>query len=85
MNYLGDNMPTFALNFSRPGAQVIAQYYNFLRLGFDGYARVHGYARGVATRLSAEIGALRSAAAISGIKVFSRSWSSTERHAGDPD
>jgi glutamate decarboxylase len=58
VNYLGDNMPTFALNFSRPGAQVIAQYYNFLRLGFDGYARVHGYARGVATRLSAEIEAL---------------------------
>ena len=58
VNYLGDNMPTFALNFSRPGAQVVAQYYNFLRLGFDGYRRVHSYAREVATRLSAEIGAL---------------------------
>ncbi len=45
VNYLGDNMPTFALNFSRPGAQVVAQYYNFLRLGFDGYAKVQGYAR----------------------------------------
>ena len=33
-------MPTFALNFSRPGAQVIAQYYNFVRLGFEGYRRV---------------------------------------------
>src|SRR5262245_25828429 len=55
VNYLGDNMPTFALNFSRPGAQVVAQYYNFLRLGFAGYARVHGYARDVATRLSTEI------------------------------
>jgi glutamate decarboxylase len=58
VNYLGDNMPTFALNFSRPGAQVVAQYYNFLRLGFDGYAKVQGYAREVATRLSAEIEAL---------------------------
>src|SRR4051794_37338739 len=58
VNYLGDNMPTFALNFSRPGAQVIGQYYNFVRLGFEGYARVHGYAREVATRLSAEIEAL---------------------------
>jgi len=58
VNYLGDNMPTFALNFSRPGAQVVAQYYNFLRLGFDGYARVQGYAREVATRLSGEIGEL---------------------------
>ena len=45
VNYLGDNMPTFALNFSRPGAQVVAQYYNFLRLGFDGYRR-QGAARG---------------------------------------
>ncbi|HVR12600.1 MAG TPA: pyridoxal-dependent decarboxylase, partial [Gaiellaceae bacterium] len=50
-----DNMPTFALNFSRPGAQVVAQYYNFLRLGFDGYRQVQGYARDVATRLSGEI------------------------------
>ena len=58
VNYLGDNMPTFALNFSRPGAQVVAQYYNFLRLGFDGYRRVQGYARDVATRLSGEIEAL---------------------------
>jgi glutamate decarboxylase len=55
VNYLGDNMPTFALNFSRPGAQVVAQYYNFLRLGFEGYRRVQAYARDVATRLSGEI------------------------------
>jgi len=58
VNYLGDNMPTFALNFSRPGAQVAAQYYNFLRLGFDGYQRVQGYARDVATRLSGRIAEL---------------------------
>jgi glutamate decarboxylase len=55
VNYLGDNMPTLALNFSRPGAQVVAQYYNFLRLGFDGFRRVQSYARDVATRLSAQI------------------------------
>ena len=55
VNYLGDNMPTFALNFSRPGAQVVAQYYNFLRLGFGGYAAVQGYAREVAMRLAGEI------------------------------
>jgi glutamate decarboxylase len=58
VNYLGDSMPTFALNFSRPGAQVVAQYYNFLRLGFGGYRRVHGYSREVATRLSARIAEL---------------------------
>lgn len=55
VNYLGDEMPTFALNFSRPGAQVVAQYYNFLRLGFEGYRKVQQYSRDVATRLSAEI------------------------------
>ncbi len=58
VNYLGDNMPTFALNFSRPGAQVVAQYYTFLRLGFGGFRRVQGYARDVATRLSARIAEL---------------------------
>jgi glutamate decarboxylase len=58
VNYLGDTMPTFALNFSRPGAQVVAQYYNFLRLGFEGYRRVQAYARDVATRLSARIAEL---------------------------
>src|SRR5205085_1920271 len=40
VDYLGGEMPTFSLNFSRPGAQVAAQYYNFLRLGFEGYRRV---------------------------------------------
>ncbi|HYA01197.1 MAG TPA: glutamate decarboxylase [Candidatus Binatia bacterium] len=40
VNYLGGSMPTFALNFSRPGAQVIAQYYNLIRLGFEGYRLV---------------------------------------------
>src|SRR5262249_41836409 len=58
VNYLGDNMPTFALNFSRPGAQIVAQYYNFLRLGFEGYRKVQAYSREVATRLSARIGEL---------------------------
>jgi glutamate decarboxylase len=58
VNYLGDNMPTFALNFSRPGAQVVAQHYNFLRLGFDGYRSVQGYARDVATRLSGQVAEL---------------------------
>ena len=48
VNYLGGDMPTFALNFSRPGNQVAAQYYNFLRLGFDGYRRVQQTSRDVA-------------------------------------
>jgi glutamate decarboxylase len=55
VNYLGGEMPTFGLNFSRPGNQVIAQYYNFIRLGFDGYRRVQAAARSVATWLAKEI------------------------------
>lgn len=45
-------MPTFALNFSRPGAQVVAQYFTFLRLGMDGYRRVHRGSRDTAMRLA---------------------------------
>jgi glutamate decarboxylase len=48
-------MPVFQVNFSRPAGQVIAQYYNFLRLGFEGYRRVHQYARDVATGLAAQL------------------------------
>ena len=58
VNYLGGEMPTFALNFSRPGAQVAAQYYNFLRLGMDGYRRVQRYCREVASELAERIGHL---------------------------
>jgi glutamate decarboxylase len=42
VNYLGGDMPTFTLNFSRPGNQVVGQYYNFLRLGREGYSQVMG-------------------------------------------
>jgi glutamate decarboxylase len=55
VNYLGGQMPTFALNFSRPGAQVAAQYYNFLRLGFSGYRRVHQACQDVAVHMSGRI------------------------------
>jgi len=40
VDYLGGNMPTFSLNFSRPGGEIIAQYYNFIRLGKEGYRRI---------------------------------------------
>ncbi|QEE61941.1 glutamate decarboxylase [Salinibacterium sp. dk2585] len=60
VSYLGGEMPTFALNFSRPGAQVLLQYYMFLRLGFEGYRAVQQAAQDVAKFLSdgiAKIGA----------------------------
>ncbi|MCC9310000.1 glutamate decarboxylase [Kitasatospora sp. RB6PN24] len=53
VNYLGGDMPTFALNFSRPGSEVIAQYYQFLRLGFEGYRAVQQSCRHVARHLAA--------------------------------
>ena len=56
VNYLGGDMPTFTLNFSRPGNQVVAQYYNFLRLGRAGYTTVmqtlSGTARWFADKLA---------------------------------
>ncbi|MEZ0095664.1 glutamate decarboxylase [Streptacidiphilus sp. EB129] len=58
VNYLGGDMPTFALNFSRPGAEVVAQYYTFLRLGRDGFRAVQQASRDVAVSLSARIAAM---------------------------
>ncbi|KJY43460.1 glutamate decarboxylase [Streptomyces sp. NRRL B-1568] len=58
VNYLGGDMPTFALNFSRPGAQVAAQYYTFLRLGREGFRAVQQNARDVACTLARRIGEL---------------------------
>ena len=37
VNYLGGQMPTIGMNFSRPGAQIVGQYFNFLHLGRAGY------------------------------------------------
>src|ERR1700729_3811099 len=41
VNYLGGDMPDFQINFSRPAGQIIAQYYDFIRLGRVGYASIH--------------------------------------------
>lgn len=81
VSYLGGDMPTLALNFSRPGAQVLLQYYNFLRLGYDGYYRVQKACQDVALYLSGEIGAMQAFTLItdgSDIPVFA--WRMT-----DPD
>ncbi len=52
VNYLGGQMPTFNLNFSRPGAQVVCSYYNFLRLGKEGYTKVQSATYAVARYLA---------------------------------
>jgi glutamate decarboxylase len=58
VNYLGGQMPTFTLNFSRPGNQVVAQYYNFLRLGRAGYTRIQRVSQETALYLSEQIAQL---------------------------
>ncbi len=55
VNYLGGDMPTFTLNFSRPGNQVVGQYYNFVRLGRAGYTQVMQCLSGTARWLSDQL------------------------------
>ncbi len=59
VSYLGGDMPTLALNFSRPGAQVLLQYYNFLRLGREGYRRVMQAAKDAARELAHELAEMK--------------------------
>src|SRR5208337_1651560 len=56
--YLGGTIGTFAINFSRPAGQVIAQYYNFIRLGRTGYQRIQQACYDTTRWLSAEIAKL---------------------------
>jgi glutamate decarboxylase len=58
VNYLGGNMPTFALNFSRPGGEIICQYYNFLRLGKEGYREIQAECSALGRSLAAKIASL---------------------------
>jgi glutamate decarboxylase len=58
VNYLGGHMPTFTLNFSRPGSEVVAQYFMFVALGSDGYRRTMQTAQDVAVHLSSGIAEL---------------------------
>ena len=55
VSYLGGQLPTMAINFSRSASQIIGQYYNFLRYGFEGYRRIHQRTKDVAMYLSKEI------------------------------
>ena len=40
VNYLGDEMPTYTLNFSEGSSMIIAQYFNVMHLGKEGYSRI---------------------------------------------
>jgi glutamate decarboxylase len=58
VGYLGGDMPTFTLNFSRPASQVVAQYYNFLRLGKAGYRRIMEALRDTASYIASALRAM---------------------------
>jgi glutamate decarboxylase len=58
VDYLGGSMPTLAINFSRPASQVVAQYYNLIRLGKAGYQAIHQACQDVAVYLAREIEAI---------------------------
>ncbi|HTZ09753.1 MAG TPA: glutamate decarboxylase [Acidimicrobiales bacterium] len=55
VSYLGGDMPVFQINFSRPAGQIVAQYYDFVRLGREGYKRVHDECYATGSYLAREI------------------------------
>ncbi|MFI3269705.1 MAG: glutamate decarboxylase [Rikenellaceae bacterium] len=58
VNYLGANITQVGLNFSRPAAQILGQYYNFIRLGFEGYKMTQHNSMEVAKYCHSEIGSM---------------------------
>ena len=56
VNYLGASITQVGLNFSRPAAQILAQYYNFIHLGMEGYREIHSNSMAVATYCHDAIG-----------------------------
>lgn len=56
VNYLGANISQVGLNFSRPAAQILAQYYNFIHLGVEGYTEIHSNSMDIAEYCHKAIG-----------------------------
>ena len=56
VNYLGANITQVGLNFSRPAAQILAQYYNFIHLGMEGYREIHSNSMAIARYCHEQIG-----------------------------
>lgn len=55
VNYLGAEISQVGLNFSRPGAQILGQYYNYIRLGFEGYKAIQQNSMEIAKYIWSEI------------------------------
>ena len=56
VNYLGASISQVGLNFSRPAAQILGQYYNFIHLGVEGYKEIHTNSMEIAKYFHKEIG-----------------------------
>lgn len=56
VNYLGADITQVGLNFSRPAAQILGQYYQFIRLGFKGYRDIQYNSMQVAKYAHEQIG-----------------------------
>lgn len=52
VNYLGDEMPTYTLNFSEGSSMIIAQYFNIIHLGREGYRQIVNKMMGNASYLA---------------------------------
>ena len=59
VNYLGASITQVGLNFSRPAAQILAQYYNFIHLGMDGYREIHSNSMTIAKHCHEAIGKMK--------------------------
>ena len=59
VNYLGASISQVGLNFSRPAAQILAQYYNFIHLGVEGYTEIHSNSMDIAEYCHKAIGRMR--------------------------
>src|SRR5947207_982232 len=57
-NYLGKRDATFTLNFSTGSAMVVAQYYNFVRYGYDGYSYIMHTMQANSRKLAEDIAAI---------------------------
>ncbi len=58
VNYLGAEISQVGLNFSRPAAQILGQYYQFIRLGFEGYKNIQANSLGIAKYLHQTVAAM---------------------------
>jgi glutamate decarboxylase len=66
VDYLGGSHANFGLNFSRGASQIVAQYYNFIRLGREGYTEIMTSLAETARWLATEVGQLSGVTVVAG-------------------